>query len=69
MAASLSKQRLVERRFLEQLLDPKVLDNYAMSVPIKTDLRKYQQVGQNVCCCFVACLLAFWLVCRMVSTG
>jgi TATA-binding protein-associated factor len=47
MADSLSKQRLVERRFLEQLLDPKMLDNYAMTVAIKSDLRKYQQDGVN----------------------
>lgn len=33
-----------ERHFLEQLLDGKKLENYKIPVPIKAELRKYQQV-------------------------
>ncbi|XP_038069588.1 TATA-binding protein-associated factor 172-like isoform X2 [Patiria miniata] len=47
MAASLVKQKARERRFLEQLLDSKKLDNYEVPVTIKAELRKYQQDGVN----------------------
>lgn len=44
MPPSLVERRLQERVFLEQLLDTTKLDNYVVPVPIKADLRKYQQV-------------------------
>lgn len=34
-----------ERKFLEQLLDGKKVENYTIPVPIKAELRKYQQVS------------------------
>ena len=42
---SMIERRARERVFLEQLLDTSKLDNYVVPVPIKADLRKYQQVG------------------------
>ncbi|XP_064406197.1 TATA-binding protein-associated factor 172-like [Halichondria panicea] len=47
MPPSLVERRLQERVFLEQLLDTTKLDNYVVPVPIKADLRKYQQDGIN----------------------
>ena len=44
MAASLIKQKAIERHFLEQLLDSKKLDSYQVPVTIKAEIRKYQQV-------------------------
>ena len=44
MPQSLAEQREKERGFLEQLLDTSKLENYTVPVPIKADLRKYQQV-------------------------
>ena len=44
MPAALTERRKTERRFLEQLLDIRKLDSYTVPVPIKADLRKYQQV-------------------------
>lgn len=48
MSADLIRQKARERHFLEQLLDSKKLENYKIPVPIKAELRKYQQV----CVCF-----------------
>lgn len=45
MSADLIRQKARERHFLEQLLDGKKLENYKIPVPIKAELRKYQQVG------------------------
>lgn len=45
MSADLIRQKARERHFLEQLLDGKKLENYNIPVPIKAELRKYQQVG------------------------
>lgn len=36
-----------ERRFLEQLLDPKKLENFSLPIPVKAELRSYQQQGVN----------------------
>ncbi|CAB1343439.1 unnamed protein product [Coregonus sp. 'balchen'] len=36
-----------ERHFMEQLLDSRKLENYKIPVPIKAELRKYQQDGVN----------------------
>lgn len=45
MSDDLIRQKARERRFLEQLLDSRKLENYTIPVPIKAELRKYQQVG------------------------
>ncbi|XP_057704435.1 TATA-binding protein-associated factor 172 [Corythoichthys intestinalis] len=47
MSADLIRQKARERRFLEQLLDSRKLENYVIPVPIKAELRKYQQDGVN----------------------
>ena len=44
MSPSLAEQREQQRTFLEQLLDTSKLENYTVPIPIKADLRKYQQV-------------------------
>lgn len=45
MSADLIRQKARERHFLEQLLDGRKLENYKIPVPIKAELRKYQQVS------------------------
>ncbi|XP_071487999.1 TATA-binding protein-associated factor 172-like [Diadema antillarum] len=47
MTADLVEQKTRERHFLEQLLDSSKLDSYKVPVPIKAELRKYQQDGVN----------------------
>ncbi|KAF7656101.1 hypothetical protein LDENG_00046220 [Lucifuga dentata] len=47
MSADLVRQKARERHFLEQLLDGRKLENYKIPVPIKAELRKYQQDGVN----------------------
>lgn len=47
MAPDLVLQKAQERRFLEQLLDPSTLDVFRLPVPIKAELRSYQQAGLN----------------------
>lgn len=47
MSADLIQQKARERHFLEQLLDGRKLENYKIPVPIKAELRKYQQDGVN----------------------
>uniref|UniRef100_A0A3Q3JAF2 BTAF1 RNA polymerase II, B-TFIID transcription factor-associated n=1 Tax=Monopterus albus TaxID=43700 RepID=A0A3Q3JAF2_MONAL len=47
MSADLIRQKARERHFLEQLLDGRKLDSYKIPVPIKAELRKYQQDGVN----------------------
>lgn len=49
MSADLIRQKARERHFLEQLLDGKKLENYKIPVPIKAELRKYQQVCLSLC--------------------
>ena len=44
MPSSLAEQGGRQRQFLEQLLDTSKLENYTVPIPIKADLRKYQQV-------------------------
>ena len=44
MSKELIQKKISERRFLEQLLDGKKLDKFSIPIPIKCDLRKYQQV-------------------------
>ncbi|KAF9068722.1 SNF2 superfamily chromatin remodeling protein [Rhodocollybia butyracea] len=43
----LLKRREEERQFLTQLLDGNKVEQYTMPVPIKAELRKYQQDGVN----------------------
>ena len=59
MSPSLAKQRDRERVFLEQLLDTSKLDNYTVPVPIKADLRKYQQVSM---CIYIGAVLLLELL-------
>ncbi|KAK6487599.1 TATA-binding protein-associated factor 172-like [Huso huso] len=47
MSEDLIRQKAKERHFLEQLLDGRKLENYKIPVPIKAELRKYQQDGVN----------------------
>ncbi|KAM4703865.1 TATA-binding protein-associated factor 172 [Rhinophrynus dorsalis] len=47
MSEELIKLKARERHFLEQLLDGRKLENYTIPVPIKAELRKYQQDGVN----------------------
>uniref|UniRef100_A0A8D0GH04 B-TFIID TATA-box binding protein associated factor 1 n=1 Tax=Sphenodon punctatus TaxID=8508 RepID=A0A8D0GH04_SPHPU len=47
MSEELIRLKAKERHFLEQLLDGKKLENYKIPVPIKAELRKYQQDGVN----------------------
>ncbi|XP_052007528.1 TATA-binding protein-associated factor 172-like isoform X3 [Xyrauchen texanus] len=47
MSEDLIRQKARERHFLEQLLDGRKLDSYKIPVPIKAELRKYQQDGVN----------------------
>lgn len=49
MSADLIRQKARERQFLEQLLDGRKLENYKIPLPIKAELRKYQQVCVCVC--------------------
>ena len=44
MPKTLIEQKQKERKFLEQLLNNSKLDTYDIPVPIKAELRKYQQV-------------------------
>jgi len=43
----LKEQKEEQREFLEQLLNPTVIPEYKISVPIKATLRPYQQAGVN----------------------
>ncbi|GLB35068.1 putative protein with domain of unknown function (DUF3535) [Lyophyllum shimeji] len=43
----LLKRREMERQFLVQLLDGSKVEQYTITVPIKAELRKYQQEGVN----------------------
>ena len=47
MFKAMVEQKQKERKFLEQLLDGKKVENYTIPVPIKAELRKYQQVGSS----------------------
>ncbi|XP_054159429.1 TATA-binding protein-associated factor 172-like [Oppia nitens] len=43
----LMEKKQKERRFLEQLMNIKKLDDYKLPVPVKAELRQYQQDGVN----------------------
>jgi len=47
MSKALVEQKQKERKFLEQLLDGKKVENYTIPVPVNAELRKYQQVCQR----------------------
>ncbi|XP_067042900.1 TATA-binding protein-associated factor 172-like [Acropora muricata] len=47
MTQAMVQKKQKERKFLEQLLDGKKVENYTIPVPIKAELRKYQQDGVN----------------------
>ena len=49
MSKAMVEQKQKERKFLEQLLDGKKVEDYTIPVPIKAELRKYQQVRQANC--------------------
>lgn len=57
MKQSMIEKKREERVFLEQLLDGSKIENYNIEVPIKADLRKYQQVCEftiiSLSICFV----------------
>lgn len=61
MSADLVRQKARERQFLEQLLDSKKLENYKIPVPIKAELRKYQQVCSLLQATYEGCLICFSL--------
>lgn len=44
LTPELAEQKARERKFLEQLLNPKSIEDYKIPVPIKAELRSYQQV-------------------------
>ena len=67
LSESLLQQKQLEYTFLEQLLDPRKIQNYVVPVPIGAELRKYQQVFVSyavsqfvfiVCCAATAELLS-----------
>lgn len=47
LTPELAKQKARERRFLEQLFNPKSIENYKVPVRIEAELRSYQQAGVN----------------------
>lgn len=47
LAPELLRRKQDEQRFLEQLLNPKSLNQYQLPIPVKADLRSYQQDGIN----------------------
>ncbi|PNF40724.1 hypothetical protein B7P43_G00685 [Cryptotermes secundus] len=47
LTPELIEQKGRERKFLEQLLNPKSIEDYKIPVPIKAELRSYQQSGVN----------------------
>lgn len=47
LSAELAEKKVQQRRFLEQLFDPKKLENYEIPVTINAELRSYQQDGVN----------------------
>lgn len=58
MSAELVRQKARERHFLEQLLDGRKVESYKIPVPIKAELRKYQQVRAWYSCATAASFLS-----------
>lgn len=46
---NLSAEKEKERSFLRNLLNPKTIPDYKVPVPIKAELRSYQQVSLVIC--------------------
>jgi TATA-binding protein-associated factor len=44
LTPELAQQKARERKFLEQLFNPKLIEDYKVPVPIQAELRSYQQV-------------------------
>lgn len=44
MSPALIAEKEKQRKFLEQLMDGSKLESYNIVVPVKAELRKYQQV-------------------------
>ncbi|KDR13008.1 TATA-binding protein-associated factor 172 [Zootermopsis nevadensis] len=47
LTPELAQQKARERKFLEQLFNPKLIEDYKVPVPIQAELRSYQQSGVN----------------------
>lgn len=45
--AALGSRRLEQKRFLEQLFNPRSIEDYVVPVPLRATLRSYQQVSQQ----------------------
>ncbi len=43
---------LADRKFVDELMNIKNVDNYPLEVPIKAELRSYQREGINWCRCY-----------------
>ena len=70
MADALVQQKEQQRRFLEQLLDGSKIEPYSVPVPIKAELRAYQQVrrlllGFNACS--TSNFRLFSMICRRLD--
>lgn len=48
LTTELVRQKEKERKFLEQLFNPKLIEDYKVPVPIKAELRSYQQVSSTL---------------------
>ena len=48
MSPALIAEKEKQRKFLEQLMDGSKLESYNIVVPVKAELRKYQQVDTDV---------------------
>ena len=48
MSPALIAEKEKQRKFLEQLMDGSKLESYNIVVPVKAELRKYQQVDTGV---------------------
>lgn len=46
MSPALIAEKEKQRKFLEQLMDGSKLESYNIVVPVKAELRKYQQVDR-----------------------
>lgn len=50
LTPELVEQKARERKFLEQLFNPKLIEDYKVPVPIQAELRSYQQVWWYCSC-------------------
>lgn len=54
LSEKLAKKRIEDRKFIEQLLDTSLLEDYKVPVSIKAELRPYQQVQWVSLCWYLA---------------